>query len=322
MAKFVIRTVFQLYLFICHNEVMRFKSKAIFISGFVVASVSSWTLNQVFAESTSTITACVNKKTSSMRLSSSGKCSKTESRLTWNVSGPTGANGPRGEQGLQGPRGETGTQGVAGLTGATGQTGPTGPTGPAGPVGPNGLTGATGATGPAGPSAPVLTYAVGDLGPGGGKIFATPSTLGNTTGLYFEAAPNTWNGGSSDPTSIWCNSTGNITSYTGYIGKGAQESAMIISTCTTSAADLVDSYSVTNNGTTFADWFLPCSIELLLLYNNRSNVNTLSATSYWSTTGDSSSGGIKSMALDMSTGSFVNISQGSTASVRPIRTFR
>jgi hypothetical protein len=313
---------------------MSINPKVVFIAGFICSAVTISAIDSVFASSASTVTACINKKSSAFRYSNSGKCSKTESRLTWNISGPTGLPGARGEQGLQGPRGETGERGIQGEAGATGlngsngisgvagSPGPIGLTGAAGPVGPMGLTGPTGATGAAGQSAPVVSYAIGETGPGGGKIFATPSTLGNTTGLYFEAAPNTWNGGSSDPTSIWCNSTGNITSYTGYIGKGAQESAMMISTCTTSAADLVDSYSVTNNGTTFADWFLPCSLELLLLYNNRLNVSTLSSASYWSTTGDSSSGGIRSMALDMSTGSFVNISQGSTASVRPIRTFR
>ena len=32
------------------------------------------------------------------------------------------------------------------------------------------------------------TYAIGDTGPAGGKIFITPTTAGNTTGKYFEAA--------------------------------------------------------------------------------------------------------------------------------------
>lgn len=301
---------------------MRIKPKLLFVAGFLSAAISLSAIDSVIADSASTVTACINKKTSAFRYSSSGKCSKTETRLTWNVSGPAGLQGIRGEQGLQGPRGNAGDAGPAGPTGPTGPLGPTGLTGPAGATGTVGATGPTGPAGPAGPSAQVSTFVVGDVGPAGGRIFATPSTLGNTTGLYFEAAPNNWNGGSADPTSIWCNQTGNITSYTGYIGKGAQESAILISTCTTSAADLVDSYSVSNNGSIFADWFMPCSLELLLLYNNRSNVSTLSAASYWSTTGDSSSGGIKSMALDMSTGSFVNISQGSTALVRPIRTFR
>ena len=32
-------------------------------------------------------------------------------------------------------------------------------------------------------------YRIGDIGPGGGKIFITPLTTGNTTGKYFEVAP-------------------------------------------------------------------------------------------------------------------------------------
>jgi predicted phage tail protein len=40
------------------------------------------------------------------------------------------------------------------------------------------------------PSAPCSSAcAVGDVGPAGGIIFMTPSTVGNTTGKYFEAAP-------------------------------------------------------------------------------------------------------------------------------------
>jgi hypothetical protein len=36
------------------------------------------------------------------------------------------------------------------------------------------------------------TFAIGDIGPGGGIIFITPSTEGNSTGKYFEAAPFDW----------------------------------------------------------------------------------------------------------------------------------
>lgn len=271
------------------------------------------------------LTACVNKKTLNMRYSTNGKCRGTETKISWNIAGQTGPTGLRGEQGPQGPRGSQGEQGIAGQTGSTGPTGLTGPTGAQGPPGATGLAGPTGATGPAGPTGPaaqVVTYAVGDTGPGGGKIYMTPATLGNATGLYFEAAVNTWSGSSSDPTSIWCNSTGNITSYTSHIGKGMQESAMIIANCTTSAADLADSYTTTVNGVVVADWYLPSSLELLALYNNRATMSPFTSSSYWSTTGDSTSGGIRSIALDFSNGSFVNIGQGSTASVRPIRSFR
>lgn len=40
----------------------------------------------------------------------------------------------------------------------------------------------------------VRTYAIGDIGPAGGRVFITPSTPGNTTGNYFEVAPSNWSG--------------------------------------------------------------------------------------------------------------------------------
>ena len=46
------------------------------------------------------------------------------------------------------------------------------------------------------------TYNIGDTGPAGGTIFITPSTVGNTTGRYFEVAPIAYR--VSRP---WCNST-------------------------------------------------------------------------------------------------------------------
>jgi hypothetical protein len=38
------------------------------------------------------------------------------------------------------------------------------------------------------------SYGVGDAGPGGGRVFITPTTPGNTTGMYFEVAPSNWSG--------------------------------------------------------------------------------------------------------------------------------
>jgi len=51
---------------------------------------------------------------------------------------------------------------------------------------------------------------VGDTGPGGGIVFYVASTAFTATGTtcntnchYLEAAPNTWNGGSTDPMNVW-----------------------------------------------------------------------------------------------------------------------
>ena len=60
---------------------------------------------------------------------------------------------------------------------------------------------------------------VGDTGPGGGKIFLTPSSSGNSTGYWFEAAPSNWYSGT-DKNNNWCHNT----SYA--IGSGAQGTAL------------------------------------------------------------------------------------------------
>ena len=53
------------------------------------------------------------------------------------------------------------------------------------------------------PANATASYLVGDTGPAGGKIFITPTTTGNTTGLYFEAATEDV----SASRFLWCNSS-------------------------------------------------------------------------------------------------------------------
>ena len=54
------------------------------------------------ATKTKTITACADKKTGILRLKTHGKCSRTQTRITWNQEGPQGV---RGNQGAAGPAG-------------------------------------------------------------------------------------------------------------------------------------------------------------------------------------------------------------------------
>jgi len=78
----------------------------------------------------SQISGCINKKTFVLRVVS--KCTKDETKISWNVVGPqgvqgaVGATGPDGAVGATGPKGETGATGPQGLTGATGPKGETG----------------------------------------------------------------------------------------------------------------------------------------------------------------------------------------------------
>lgn len=175
-----------------------------------------------------------------------------------------------------------------------------------------------------------MTFAIGDTGPGGGKIFITPSTSGNTTGKYFEAALGTWNGGT-DSNNNWCHNT----NYA--IGSGAQGSAIgtgkantdaITAYCTSGAAFVAKAYS--GGGKT--DWFLPSLDELAELYTNRAIVGgfnsmnqccpssgIVSTTSYWSST-EVNSSQAKPLSF-LSAGGGDNWGKIYGFNVRPVRMF-
>ncbi len=84
------------------------------------------------------------------------RCASSESLLSWNVQGETGAVG---EQGVAGGQGAVGAKGVGGATGSEGAAGTSGAQGKAGAVGVDGPTGPLGATGDTG-----TTGAKGDTG--------------------------------------------------------------------------------------------------------------------------------------------------------------
>jgi hypothetical protein len=139
---------------------------------------------------------------------------------------------------------------------------------------------------------------VGDTGPGGGIVFyvaasnftSTGSTC-NTTCRYLEAAPNTWSGGSSDPTRSWATNinSNQSTAVTGAdgtaIGTGYQNSLDIQTqdgnVAGTSAAVEARAYRGPNN---LSDWFLPSKDELAQLYLLRTTVGGFVAHIYWSST--------------------------------------
>ena len=130
---------------------------------------------------------------------------------------------------------------------------------------------------------------VGLRGPGGGIVFMTPSTPGNTSGLFYEAAPSTWSSPSGDPAAAWCDYTNYPLGVTSSrVGTGAMDGAaqttVMLGVCTSGAANLADSYRVTVNGVQYADWFLPSKGELNQMYINRSPgvLGGFSTGFYWS----------------------------------------
>jgi hypothetical protein len=124
-----------------------------------------------------------------------------------------------------------------------------------------------------------ITYAIGDIGPGGGIVFYI--TNGGLNGL--EAAPPLWNGGSADPGSAWSNietSAVGVSAQGTAIGTGLANSNAIIAQSghTASAAKLCRDY--TGGGKT--DWFLPSKDELNQLYLQQAVVGGFRQTYYWS----------------------------------------
>ena len=136
---------------------------------------------------------------------------------------------------------------------------------------------------------PGVVCVVGDTGPGGGIVFyvqasgtfACGATLASTC-KYLEVAPNTWSGGSADPTKLWAvvahqssdiatiaNDSSAYNNALG-IGLGYTNSLAIVGqgNDTTTAAGAAREYG----GGSQSDWYLPTTAELNLLCQWARNV--------------------------------------------------
>ena len=112
-----------------------------------------------------TIRACVDRKTGDVRIFKNGACNDNEKVVEWAIQGPAGPQGPRGDTGPRGEAGASGPTGPAGPMGPGGPRGPAGAPGPSGSPGPSGEPGPTGSPGPSG--APGPSGPAGDPGPSG-----------------------------------------------------------------------------------------------------------------------------------------------------------
>lgn len=128
-----------------------------------------------------------------------------------------------------------------------------------------------------------ITYQIGDTGPAGGKIFITPSTVGNSTGNYFEAAPISSELITSWATNINSNQTTAVSGADGTaIGTGQQNTIDIVAQAGNVAATSAAADASGNTYGGFSDWFLPSLDELAELYTNRVIVGDFSSSPYWS----------------------------------------
>jgi hypothetical protein len=180
--------------------------------------------------------------------------------------------------------------------------------------------------------------AVGDTGPGGGKIFYV-SVGGFSCGVtraatchYLELAPANWNGGA-DPTRSWAQTTPiDYTStnliLSAAIGYGALNTKAIIdqgnSNAASSAASLAASYSPFVNGTTINDWFLPSESEWVEVWTQRAVIpGAPTGGNYWSSTAVNNTNGRYFIFSGTGVGGVAGIAKGTVSGmyVRPARAF-
>ena len=141
-------------------------------------------------------------------------------------------------------------------------------------------------------------YSIGDVGPGGGYVFITPTTAGNSTGLYFETPEKTW--ASYAPTYYGDNVSSSLsggpmcvgalgTTYQGNsntaIGSGAANTTFVAGLAGAGTACYLAENLTYNN---YTDWFIPSRDELQKLYDNRASLGAansfVGSQYYWSST--------------------------------------
>jgi len=167
-----------------------------------------------------------------------------------------------------------------------------------------------------------VTYAVGDVGPGGGLVFLISG------GLTYEMAPKTW--GAFESTGIqWCSNTiSSLSDFFGtVVGTGEANTEFMVGACTSIGATSGAANEATApkySGGGFTDWFLPSMDELNAMYTyslvGGFNTATYGFASgfYWSS---SQSGTDTAWSRNLDNGNQYNDYKKSTLLVRPVRAF-
>lgn len=185
--------------------------------------------------------------------------------------------------------------------------------------------------------------AIGDIGPGGGKIFHVnlsgflcgPTRI--ATCHYLEAAPRGWFA-ATDPGRTWAqsspikydtatvnNSSSPETATASAIGWGYRNTLAIINQgntdSATSAAALANDYSVNVGGNTIDDWFLPTYSEVIALVSN-GQISDLAAGTFWSSTeANATTASNYALRSDWTTAPGSNSKANGAPLVHPVRSF-
>jgi hypothetical protein len=177
----------------------------------------------------------------------------------------------------------------------------------------------------------VTAYAIGSIGPGGGKIFyisevgfncgsGFTSTGSPTGGLcrYLEAAASTTSPAWTDTTYSWSGNTNTSVATSMSIGSGYKNTLAMIAQ-SGAGTDGAGSAAQAFRGGGLTDWYLPSADEAGQLYNNRVAVGGWVSAYYWSS---SQSSADKAFNQFNGIGApFEATKSSTTLYVRPIRAF-
>lgn len=178
------------------------------------------------------------------------------------------------------------------------------------------------------PVPPPRIYSVGEIGPGGGKVFyatLTPFSCGEELELMcttLEAAPFNWNS-TQDIATAWCSSgasrnttvLGGIHPTNSVIGVGLKNTIAIAASCTGGAANIARDY----RGGGFDDWHLPDLGEWLKMDAADSTLGVLNNYYNLSDEADLNDGFVGMLGVGI--GSATNSGKTVAYLVRPIRAF-